>query len=120
MTLLSWFGLTLTTAAACCAMSSQVGAELPGHRNARQISVEQKARLAVCRRPPHAHAAPNIQICASHDPTGIEATTAQIGLIGVAIGAWLQSRTEHQRWLRDQKLRAAIDFIGGTGDLYQR
>ena|ERR1022692_1683117 len=23
-------------------------------------------------------------------------------------------------WPRDQKLRAAIDFIGGTGDLYQR
>jgi len=45
---------------------------------------------------------------------------ALIGLIGVAIGAWLQSRREHQRWLRDQKLRAAIDFIGGTGDLYQR
>ena len=45
---------------------------------------------------------------------------ALIGLIGVAIGAWLQSRREHQRWLRDQKLHAAIDFIGGTGDLYQR
>jgi hypothetical protein len=45
---------------------------------------------------------------------------ALIGLMGVAIGAWLQSRREHQRWLRDQKLRAAIDFIGGTGDLYQR
>jgi hypothetical protein len=45
---------------------------------------------------------------------------ALVGLMGVAIGAWLQSRREHQRWLRDQKLRAAIDFIGGTGDLYQR
>ena len=45
---------------------------------------------------------------------------ALIGLMGVAIGAWLQSRREHQRWLRDQKLRAAIDFIGGSGDLYQR
>lgn len=45
---------------------------------------------------------------------------ALIGLMSVAIGAWLQSRREHQRWLRDQKLRAAIDFIGGTGDLYQR
>ncbi len=45
---------------------------------------------------------------------------ALIGLMGVAIGAWLQSRREHQRWLRDQKLRAAIDFIAGTGDLYQR
>ena len=45
---------------------------------------------------------------------------ALIGLMGVAIGAWLQGRREHQRWLRDQKLRAAIDFIGGTGDLDQR
>jgi len=45
---------------------------------------------------------------------------ALIGLIGVRIGAWLQNRREHQRWLRDQKLRAAIDFIAGTGDLYQR
>lgn len=45
---------------------------------------------------------------------------ALIGLMGVAIGAWLQSRREHQRWLRDQKLSAAIAFIGGTGDLYQR
>jgi hypothetical protein len=45
---------------------------------------------------------------------------ALIGLMGVAIGAWLQSRREHHRWLRDQKLRATIDFIGGTGDLYQR
>jgi hypothetical protein len=45
---------------------------------------------------------------------------ALIGLMGVAIGAWLQGRREHQRWLRDQKLQAAIDFIGGTGDLDQR
>ena len=45
---------------------------------------------------------------------------ALIGLIGVALGSWLQGRREHQRWLRDQKLRAAIDLIGGTGDLYQR
>ena len=43
---------------------------------------------------------------------------ALVGLAGVAAGAWLQGRKEHQRWLRDQKLRAAIDFIGATGDLY--
>jgi hypothetical protein len=43
---------------------------------------------------------------------------ALVGLVGVAAGAWLQGRKEHQRWLRDQKLRAAIDFIGATGDLY--
>jgi hypothetical protein len=37
---------------------------------------------------------------------------------GVIAGIWLQGRKEHQRWLRDQKLRAAIDFIGATGDLH--
>jgi hypothetical protein len=30
----------------------------------------------------------------------------------------LQSQKEHQRWLRDQKVRAAIGFIGATGDLH--
>ncbi|HXJ24874.1 MAG TPA: hypothetical protein VNH17_04200, partial [Streptosporangiaceae bacterium] len=42
---------------------------------------------------------------------------ALIGLGGVVAGTWLQGRKEHQRWLRDQKLHAAIDFIGATGDL---
>jgi hypothetical protein len=44
---------------------------------------------------------------------------ALVGLMGVGAGAWLQGRKEHQRWLRDQKLRAAVDFIGATGDLYE-
>ena len=39
---------------------------------------------------------------------------------GVAIGAWFQGRRECQRRLRDQQLRAVSDFIGGTGDQYQR
>jgi hypothetical protein len=43
---------------------------------------------------------------------------ALIGLGGVVAGAWLQGRKEHQRWLRDQKLHAAIGYIGATGDLY--
>ena len=43
---------------------------------------------------------------------------ALIGLGGVMAGTWLQGRKEHQRWLRDQKLRAAIDYIGATGDLH--
>ena len=42
---------------------------------------------------------------------------ALIGLGGVVAGTWLQGRKEHQRWLRDQKLHAAIDFIGATVDL---
>ncbi|MEV0157636.1 hypothetical protein AB0H57_28460 [Micromonospora sp. NPDC050686] len=45
---------------------------------------------------------------------------ALLGLTGVALGGWLQRRAEHQRWLRDQKLRAAIDFIGATGAVYDR
>ncbi|MFC4020414.1 hypothetical protein ACFOW4_21065 [Micromonospora sp. GCM10011542] len=47
-------------------------------------------------------------------------TGALLGLAGVALGGWLQRRGEHQRWLRDQKLRAAIDFIGATGAVYDR
>jgi hypothetical protein len=43
---------------------------------------------------------------------------ALVGASGVIAGTWLQGRKEHQRWLRDQKLRAAIDFIGATGDLH--
>jgi hypothetical protein len=35
---------------------------------------------------------------------------ALIGLGGVVAGTWLQGRKEHQRWLRDQKLHAAIDI----------
>jgi hypothetical protein len=45
---------------------------------------------------------------------------AVIGLGGVAVGAWLQGLKEHQRWLRDQKLRAAISYIGATGEIYDR
>lgn len=45
---------------------------------------------------------------------------ALVGVGGVMAGTWLQSRKEHQRWLRDQKLRAAVDFIGAAGDLHDR
>ncbi|WP_091307899.1 hypothetical protein [Micromonospora chersina] len=45
---------------------------------------------------------------------------ALLGLAGVALGGWLQRRGEHQRWLRDQKLQAAIGFIGATGAIYDR
>ena len=43
---------------------------------------------------------------------------ALVGVSGVVAGTWLQGRKEHQRWLRDQKLRAAVGFIGATGDLH--
>lgn len=41
---------------------------------------------------------------------------ALIGVGGVIAGTWLQGRKEHQRWLRDEKLRAAVGFIGATSD----
>src|SRR5215469_11643361 len=43
---------------------------------------------------------------------------AVIGLGGVFVGSWLQGRKEHQGWLRDQKLRAAVGFIGAMGDIH--
>jgi hypothetical protein len=39
---------------------------------------------------------------------------------GVVVGTWLQGLKEHQRWLRDQKLHAAISYIGATGEIYDR
>lgn len=45
---------------------------------------------------------------------------ALIGLTGVLTGAWLNARREDRRWLRDQRLRAAIDFLSSCGLLYQR
>ena len=41
-----------------------------------------------------------------------------IGLVGVSLGAWLTSRREAQHWRRDEQLKAAISFIGATGELY--
>lgn len=35
---------------------------------------------------------------------------ALVGLIAVAVGAWLQARRERGNWLRDQKLRAAVEY----------
>src|SRR5215813_10749814 len=45
---------------------------------------------------------------------------ALIGVGGVIAGSWLRGRTEHQRWLCDQKLHAAVGFIGATSDLHDR
>jgi hypothetical protein len=42
---------------------------------------------------------------------------ALIGLIAVALGAWLQGRSEHQHWLRDRKLQAATDFVTASKHL---
>ena len=43
---------------------------------------------------------------------------ATISLTGVLLGVWLNGRREHRRWVRDQQLKAAIGFIGATGELY--
>jgi hypothetical protein len=45
---------------------------------------------------------------------------ATVGLVGVVVGARLTGRREHERWKRDQQLRAAVDFIGATGRIYDR
>jgi hypothetical protein len=44
--------------------------------------------------------------------------SALVGVLGVGIGAWLQSADNRRRWLHDQKLHAAVDFIATTGDVY--
>jgi hypothetical protein len=44
--------------------------------------------------------------------------SALVGVLGVGIGAGLQGRDNRRRWLHDQKLHAAVDFIATTGDVY--
>jgi hypothetical protein len=43
---------------------------------------------------------------------------ALIGVLGVALGAWLNGRRDDRKWLRDQKLRAAAEFITAAGQLF--
>jgi len=45
---------------------------------------------------------------------------ALVGLGGVAGGAWLQGRREHERWLRNEKLIASVSFIAATGGIYDK
>lgn len=45
---------------------------------------------------------------------------ALVGLGGVGAGAWLQGRREHERWLRGEKLTAAVNFISATGAIYDK
>ncbi|MFI7425812.1 hypothetical protein ACIBPB_02370 [Micromonospora sp. NPDC049836] len=39
---------------------------------------------------------------------------ALASLVVVALGAWLQAQRERRHWLRDQKLRGAIDYVTST------
>jgi hypothetical protein len=42
-----------------------------------------------------------------------------IGLAGVLLGAWVAGLNEDRRWLRDQKLKSAADFITAGTHLYE-
>jgi len=44
--------------------------------------------------------------------------SALVGVLGVGTGAWLQGRDNRRRWLSDQKLHAAAEFITVTGEIY--
>ncbi|WHT22329.1 hypothetical protein N8J89_15050 [Crossiella sp. CA-258035] len=43
---------------------------------------------------------------------------AVLSLIGVLLGVWLNGRREERRWLRDNKLASATDYIAAAGNLY--
>ncbi|GAB3428356.1 hypothetical protein GCM10027569_71560 [Flindersiella endophytica] len=45
---------------------------------------------------------------------------AAAGLAGVLLGAWLAGRREDKNWLRDQRLRGAVEFIVTSAALYDR
>lgn len=44
---------------------------------------------------------------------------ALIGLAGVVLGVWVTGRNEDRRWLREQKLKGAADFITAGTHLYE-
>jgi hypothetical protein len=45
---------------------------------------------------------------------------AVVGLLGVVLGAVLNGRRDDRKWLRDQKLRGAVDFLTASGELYDK
>ncbi|RSM52597.1 hypothetical protein DMH03_40160 [Amycolatopsis sp. WAC 01376] len=42
-----------------------------------------------------------------------------IGLAGVLLGAWITGRNQDRRWLREQKMKSAADFITAGMHLYE-
>ncbi|MFB7758020.1 hypothetical protein ACFC18_52035 [Streptomyces sp. NPDC056121] len=44
---------------------------------------------------------------------------ALIGLAGVLLGTWVTGRNEDRRWLREQKLKSAAEFITAGLHLYE-
>ena len=43
---------------------------------------------------------------------------AVLSLVGVLLGVWLNGRREERKWLRDNKLLSATEFIASAGNLY--
>lgn len=44
---------------------------------------------------------------------------AAVTLAGVLLGAWLNDRREHRKWLRDQRLQASAQFVAAGIQLYR-
>jgi hypothetical protein len=44
---------------------------------------------------------------------------ALLAFSGALLGAWIKSRGEHERWLRDQKLAGAADMISAGSNIYE-
>jgi hypothetical protein len=45
---------------------------------------------------------------------------ASVSLIGVMLGAWFNARRQDRMWIRDQKLKGAVDFVTAGGQLYDQ
>ncbi|MEV6909308.1 hypothetical protein [Amycolatopsis sp. NPDC051071] len=58
-----------------------------------------------------------VVVCVGNSLPG--AVGALIGLAGVLLGAWVTSRNQDRRWLREQKLKSAADFITAGLHLYE-
>lgn len=43
---------------------------------------------------------------------------AALSLMGVVFGSWFTARRQDRMWLRDQRLKAAIQFNTAAGELY--
>lgn len=44
---------------------------------------------------------------------------ALLGFSGALLGAWIKSRDEQQRWLRDQKLASAAEMISAGSNIFE-
>jgi len=48
------------------------------------------------------------------------AGTLTVALVGALVGAWLQSRREHRRWIRERRLDAYALFFDRAMDIHRR